>query len=259
MFSAPVSIYMSLEPLAVRTDASLEAIAEKLDRYRISAMPVVDHEERAVGVVSRRDLLRVGRLELPQNRKVAVWELPDQTAADVMSEHILSVAPNTSLSEAAALMLDNHVHRVFVEINRELRGVLTTRDVMQAIVEHRLDAPIRKLMSHPAQTIATFEPLGVARRQLEELKVRGLVVAEEGYPVGIFDEVDALASRHRSDDLAVERVMGHEVLIQGPKTPAYRAAAQMASMHARRIVVMEDASIVGVLTGFDLAGAAAMS
>jgi len=259
MFRMPVRLYMTREPASVGRDTPLEEVAEMLERRRISAMPVVDERRRTVGVISRRDLLRVGVLTVPEGRRVPEWRLPDQRAGDVMSSRVFAVAPSTSVAEAAAHMLDNHIHRVFVEVDRELRGVLTTRDVMQVIVDVRLEAPISRFMSKPVQTIASFEPLQVARRQLEELRVRGLVVAEEGVPIGLFTEEDALAARHVEADVAVERVMGHAFLVLRPETPTHRAAAQMAGMHVRRIVVMNDGELSGMLTGFDLAGAAAVS
>lgn len=259
MFRTPVSVYMTLDPISVREDASLEEVARALERRRVSAMPVVDAEGRTVGVVSRRDLLRVGELVVPEGRGVAEWRLPEQRADDVMTRQILSVAPSTSVAEAAALMLDQHVHRVFVERERRLQGVLTTRDVMRVIVDHRVERPISEFMTQPVQSIATFEPLGAARRQLQELKIRGLVVADEGIPVGLFAEEEALASRHHDASMAVDRVMGHEVLVLRPEVPCHRAAAQMRAMHVRRIVVMKGGDMLGMLTETNLAGAAAVS
>lgn len=255
----PVRLYMTLEPASVRADTSLDEVAALLERRRISAMPVVDERHETVGVISRRDLLRVGELRVPEGRQIPEWRLPEQTAGDVMTTHIVAIAPTTSVAEAASLMLDQRIHRVFVEMNRELRGVLTTRDVMQVIVDKRVQAPIASFMSSPVQTIAAFEPLQVARRQLKELAVRGLVVVEDGVPVGLFTEEDALAARHHEADLAVERVMSQAFLVLRPETPTFRAAGQMASMHVRRIVVMKEGDLVGILTGFDLAGAAAVS
>lgn len=259
MFRTPVSVYMTLDPITVREDASLEEVASALERRRISAMPVVDGQGRTVGVVSRRDLLREGQLVVPEGRGVAEWKLPEMRADDVMTRQILSIAPSTSVAEAAALMLDQHVHRLFVEQERRLHGVLTTRDVMRVIVDHHLERPISDFMTQPVQTIATFEPLGVARRQLKELKIRGLVVADEGCPVGVFAEEEALASRHHDAALAVDQVMGHEVLVLRPEVPAHRAAAQMRATHVRRIVAMKAGDMVGMLTETNLAGAAAVS
>ena len=259
MFRTPVSVYMTPDPATVKRSTSLEEVAKLLELRGISAMPVIDEAGKPIGIISRRDLLRVGRLAGRPGAGPRLWKLPEERAGEVMSEKMIMVSDTTSLKEAAAAMLDNHVHRVFVERRRALRGVLTTKDVMQAIVDERYQAPIHRFMSSPVETIAGFEPLGAARLQLESLGVRGLVVTEEGWPIGMFAEEEALASRHHDPELPVDRVMGHEVLIQSPDVRANRAAGRMASMHARRIVVVEQGELQGILTGFDLAGAAAVA
>lgn len=258
MLRLPVSLYMSREPVSVRADSPLEVVATVLSHCRISATPVVDDQKRTIGVVSRRDLLRVGELFFPEGRKVPEWRLPDKTASDAMTEYLVAVTPDTSIAKAASHMVDDRIHRVFVEEEGELQGVLTTRDVMQALVDMRVETPISRVMSEPVQTIATFEPLLVARRQLEELEVRGLVVAEEGIPVGIFTQEDALASRHADANMAVEHVMSHAFLTVEPDLPVRRAAARMAIMGVRRIIVTEGDALRGILTGFDLTKAAAL-
>jgi CBS domain-containing protein len=258
MLRTPVSVYMTREPAVIPVGVNLEEAALRLDARRVSAMPVVNNEGRALGVLSRRDLLEAGKLVRPDGQRVLEWRLPNALVDDIMSKEIISVAPNTALGEAAALMLDARVHRVFVERGGALRGVLTTRDVMQAIVDHRLDAKLSRYMHVGVESIAHIGPLGFAQKQLRELGVRGLVVAWEGRPVGIFAEEEALASRDMDADTPVERVMSHEVLVESPDLPIHMAAGRMASMHARRMVVVSDGAMVGLLTGFDLAGAAAL-
>ncbi len=259
MLRTPVSVFMTREPATIRSGTTLEKAADELDRRRVSAMPVVDEGARAIGVISRRDLLEAGKLVRPQGRGVAEWKLPDQTVDAIMSKELLTVPPSTAIGEAASIMLDRHVHRVFVEVDRSLRGVLTTRDVMQAIVDHKLDPPVERYMHVGVHSIAHIGPLGFARKQLADLDIRGLIVAWEGRPVGIFAEEEALASRDLDPDTPVEVVMGREVVIETPKVPLHLAAGRMASMHARRVVVVDDlGELVGVLTGFDMAGAAAL-
>jgi CBS domain-containing protein len=250
---------MTREPSVISAGTSLEKAADALDRRKISAMPVVDQESRPIGVISRRDLLRAGKLERPEGRKVAEWRLPDQEVDDIMSKELITVAPTTAVGEAAALMLDRHVHRVFVEVDHELRGVLTTRDVMKAIVDHKIDIPLERYMHTGVHSVAHIAPVGFARKQLDDLDIRGLIVAWEGKPVGIFAEEEALVSRDLDPDTPVEVAMGRELVLETPKVPLYLAAGRMASMHVRRVVVVDDmGELVGVLTGFDMAGAAAL-
>ncbi|MER7456009.1 CBS domain-containing protein [Micromonospora sp. NPDC126480] len=50
---------MSAPAVVVTADASVGAAARRLEKERIKRMPVVDAERRLVGIVSRRDLLRI--------------------------------------------------------------------------------------------------------------------------------------------------------------------------------------------------------
>ncbi|RLB47102.1 MAG: hypothetical protein DRJ42_26180 [Deltaproteobacteria bacterium] len=258
MLTTPVSEYMTREPTVIPVGANLETAAKLLDARGVSAMPVVDGDRIPVGVVSRRDLLRAGFLTKPEGRAVAEWRLPDRPVEGIMTREILAVAPTTALGEAAALMLDKRAHRVFVEEDKELHGVLTTRDIMKAIVDARLDAPLEGYMHRPVESIVDIGPLAFARKRLDDLDIRGLIVAWDGRPVGVFAEEQALASREVDPDTPVSQVMSHQVIVESPDVPLHLAAGRMASMHAQRVVVMKGDEMLGVLTGFDLAGAAAL-
>jgi CBS-domain-containing membrane protein len=50
---------MTSPALTVTTDVSLPAVAKMMDEERVKRLPVVDDQGRLVGIISRRDLLRV--------------------------------------------------------------------------------------------------------------------------------------------------------------------------------------------------------
>ncbi len=249
---------MTRAPAVIPAGANLERAAMLLDARGVSAMPVVDGDNIPIGVVSRRDLLRAGTLDRPERRRAAEWRLPDRPVEGIMSRKIITVASSTALGEAAALMLDAHTHRVFVEENDELVGVLTTRDIMEGIVDARIETPVEVYMHRPVESIVDIGPLTFARQSLAALGIRGLIVAWEGRPVGVFAEQEALASRNTDSDIPVAQVMSHQVIVVGPDMPLHLVAGRMASMHAQRVVVTKDDEMLGVLTGIDLAGAAAL-
>lgn len=258
MLRLPVSVYMTRGPAVIPAGANLDRAAMLLDARGVSAMPVVDGDDVPIGVVSRRDLLRAGTLDRPDGRRAAEWRLPDRTVEEVMTREMITVAPTTALGEAATLMLDAHTHRVFVEENHKLAGVLTTRDIMEGIVDARLETPVEVYMHRPVESIVDIGPLAFARQSLAARDIRGLIVAWEGRPVGVFAEQEALASREMDPDIPVAQAMSHQVIVVTPEMPLHLVAGRMASMHAQRVVVMKDDEMVGVLTGFDLAGAAAL-
>ena len=49
---------MAIDPIVVKANASLDEVAELLDRHHISGLPVVDGSGSLVGVVSQTDLVR---------------------------------------------------------------------------------------------------------------------------------------------------------------------------------------------------------
>jgi CBS domain-containing protein len=60
---ASVGELMTRDPIIVSIDAPLPEVAELLDRFDISGLPVVDREGQLVGVISQTDLLRARAAE----------------------------------------------------------------------------------------------------------------------------------------------------------------------------------------------------
>ncbi|HNS02009.1 MAG TPA: CBS domain-containing protein [Anaerolineae bacterium] len=90
----------------------LEAIAGRMADEDISALVVTDANGYLTGIISRSDLLR------------AYVESLDWRAASVeefMTREVVTVSPDTRLSEAAVLLLGRHIHRVVV-VRQEAEG-----------------------------------------------------------------------------------------------------------------------------------------
>ena len=86
--------------------------------------------------------------------------------------------------------------------------------------------------------------------------LRGLVVLDGTFPVGIFTQLEAIRARSLSPELRrnpVEEMMSYEAVTLDASTPLYRAAAQTIATRVRRILVVEGRSLVGVVSGYDLA------
>ena len=130
-FTVPVREYMSSPVRTLRASATLEEADQLLHERDLSAVAIVDDGGRLVGVVSRTDLL-----ESASYGHGRALTLPSGTVADVMTTSPISVGVGTELRAAARTMRDERIHRLFVEDGSELVGVLSTRDLMRAVVEH---------------------------------------------------------------------------------------------------------------------------
>jgi len=254
-YESSVELYMSQPVHAVESSSPLADAYKKLRGHRISSLAVVD-SGKPVGVLSRTDLLRVGRLESGRSPKSALINLPDKRVRDAMTHAIRTVQPGDSINKAARVMVDNHLHRVFVVDKGRLVGVLSTKDVMLAVSAAKDARPISELMSSPVLTVRVDDPVALAVERLEQAHVSGVVVTENDWPVGVFTQVESLTASSVPRDTPVEDVMSHAMLCMTVSTPTFRAAAQAAATRARRVIATEGRAMKGVLTGLDFTRAA---
>jgi CBS domain-containing protein len=253
-FAMPVSSYMSAPVVTVPERAPLAEVEATLRERAVSCVPVVDDEGRHKGVISRTDLLRVGRLESRMRAKPAVVALPDREARELMQWDVVTVAPGAHVDEAARRMLKQRIHRVFVEDGGRLVGVFSTKDVLRAVHDKRVEAPIGEAMSAPVFTIPASSPLSLAIDRLEKAHVGGLVVIDDdAWPVGMFTQAEGLGARGLPGDTPLEEAMSYAMLCLEVRTPLYRAAAHAHATRARRVLAIADHRVRGILTGLDFA------
>ena len=136
---------MTRRVVTASTDTPVGQIARLLAIHRVSAVPIVDEDQRVVGVVSEADLLprvsaRAGSGRVARRRGTA--KAVGATAADVMSIRPLTVSSDAPLSVAATKMEHHNVERLLVlgEDGR-LLGVVSRADVLRPLT--RSDTAIR--------------------------------------------------------------------------------------------------------------------
>lgn len=251
----PVSAYMSSPIREILADAPLEQAFREMQEARVSALVVVNAEGAPVGFLRRADLLRVGRNESGRRPGDASLTLPDRKVSEEMSQHGVILPPDAPLAEAAQIMVRERTHRVLVGTAQKVEGILTTRDLMRALEDKKDNHGVEDFMSSPVFTIRAEEPVSLAVERLERARVTGLVVVENGWPIGVFTDEEALESRDVARHTAVEDVMSTRLLALRPDTRLHRAAAQACATRVRRVVVQDGDRLAGILTGLDFAKA----
>jgi CBS domain-containing protein len=103
-----------------------------------------------------------------------------------MSRDLLSVGANERVAEAARRMVDRDVGAVLVMDGERLTGILTERDVLQAVAEGRVDdATVAERMTRHPETVEASESTGHAASLMIHGGFRHLPVTEGGAVVGI--------------------------------------------------------------------------
>jgi CBS domain-containing protein len=148
--SATVKDVMSTHVVAVKKFATYKEIATRLHELRVSAFPVIDDDNKVIGVVSEADLLTKEALEgdVPSALRSMVHQserskVTAVTAADLMTRPPVTIGPDEPVTHAARLMYSRRVKRLPVtSADGTLIGIVTRADVLS--VYDRPDAEIRR-------------------------------------------------------------------------------------------------------------------
>jgi len=142
---------MQTHVITVTPETPLIDVHRLFTDEEITGAPVVDDQERIVGVISAVDLIRAVETEhesvaaeptyfhdqlpyggpdwgqWPENFQDRLGEL---RAEDAMTAAVISVAPGASIPEVARTLRENRVHRVLVVEDRALVGVISAFDLV---------------------------------------------------------------------------------------------------------------------------------
>lgn len=148
----PVAEVMTSPVFSVRRETPLQEAVTLLSSHHISGLPVVDEKGVLVGELSEKDLMvresgfdagpyvmfldAVIYLRNPLEWNRQVHQVLGSTVGDVMSASAHTCPPSTTLPQAARLLNDRRIQRLFVVNDQgNLEGVLTRGDVVRALAE----------------------------------------------------------------------------------------------------------------------------
>lgn len=128
-----VADLMTIDPIVISDDASIEDAEELLRHNRITGLPVVDLVGRLVGVISQTDLLY---LAVPAVRALIRHRDRGIRVGEVMSSPPVTIESTATVRDAARLMHDERLHRlVAVDERGRPIGVVSAMDFVALAAE----------------------------------------------------------------------------------------------------------------------------
>lgn len=128
---------MTERPRTTTGDVPLRNAARELIRSGLGALPVVDADQRLLGMLSERELMRhlLATEVLSDGSRPGSPSLHgSKTVRDVMTRQVLCVGPQQPVAEVAALMSNKDVERVPVVREGRLVGFLTRGDIVRKLI-----------------------------------------------------------------------------------------------------------------------------
>jgi CBS domain-containing protein len=206
---------MTNEVITVDENASVQSVAKLMAKYGISAVPVVNKDNRVIGMVSEGDLLH--RAETGTERRRSWWlEMMASTnqlageylkshssrVKDVMTRDVISVTDTTPVADIAVFLETNRIKRVPVLRGGKLVGIVSRANLVRTLAmtvnepasgDETDDRTIRdKLLAElKAQKWAEVSPANITVKDgvvhlwssyFSEQEKRALIVAAETIP-----------------------------------------------------------------------------
>jgi acetoin utilization protein AcuB len=133
-----VAMWMTENPATIRPTTTIADAAVEMSRRHFRHVLVTDQsgpEGRLLGIVSLNDLARAFPADVNPLSAAGWTDGPRQPVSDVMSRHPCTVTPDTTLEDAARLLLEHKFGALPVVRGERLAGILTEADVFKAFLE----------------------------------------------------------------------------------------------------------------------------
>lgn len=140
---------------------TLPELAKLFAEKCISGAPVVDESGTILGVVSQTDLVRTRREasagvalyhreldDTPRSAGLHIEELEETTVERIMTPGAISLDEATPVEKVAKVMLESRIHRVLITRGDRLAGIVTTMDLLRALIVAARKAPARRARAH---------------------------------------------------------------------------------------------------------------
>lgn len=147
---------MTPQVKAVPQSWTMQKLARFLTDNDITGSPVSDGQGNIVGIVTLRDIAefhwnqvdpeneaRLSPEERQEARRLRQFLFEEMVripveVRDIMTPSIVSVDESTTVTGIADLMKNEHLHRVFVRLEGEITGIITTYDMLKVISDPAL-------------------------------------------------------------------------------------------------------------------------
>jgi CBS domain-containing protein len=142
-----VADIMTKEVVTVKGSTTVREMAEIFDKMGFGSLPLVDGDGNLSGIVTASDLIEQGRpLHIPTVISLFDWVIPleseqslerdlkritAQTAAELASKDVVTVAATDLVSTAAEIMSSRKLHALPVLAGKKLVGMVSRIDIIR--------------------------------------------------------------------------------------------------------------------------------
>jgi CBS domain-containing protein len=143
---------MTTDVVTVRRDTRFKEVVRLMAERGVGGVPVVDSSGTLAGMLGESELLKV---EVPERqagtrRRRRAGPEEDVRARDLMTHRVVSVEPETPVTQVARLMLQQGVERLPVLDGGRVAGMVSREDLLRPFLRADMDilGDVRRLIEH---------------------------------------------------------------------------------------------------------------
>jgi len=190
----------------------------------------------------------------------------------VAKSPVVAMAPTTPIYDAIQIMAKEGFRRIPIANpgTKALEGIVTATDIIDylgggekfEIIQQRfggnffkaINEPIKFIMTKNVVSVKTSARISEAIELMKEENLGGLpVVDDENHVRAIITERDiANLFADRISGIKVAQLMSKKVVTALPKTTIFEAEKTMAAQGFRRLPIISDGKVIGIITAMDI-------
>jgi len=192
--NAEVREIMQQNVAYLRDDASIADAFDMMVKRNTSGLPIVDNDNRVRAICTEKDFVTL-----------AAGIYANKPIGEYMSNNVKTAPANTTIDEAAKIMVSKGFRRLPVVKDSILLGVVTASDIMNFLgsgdafnklvtgdIHEAFDEPISSLISKNVVWASSDMDLGKAAALMVKKNVGSLPIIDNGTLCGILTEQDLL-------------------------------------------------------------------
>ena len=237
---------MTPKVITIAPEATMDKAARIMGAKHIGSL-VVKKYDTPVGIVTERDLL---------SKVFAKNKEPSQELVkDHMSYPLASICYSAKIKEAAQMMIKKKCRLGVFDCSR-LMGIVTASDLIRSLPDiPETEALVDDFMSKEVITADESTPIRVIAITMGEKRIGSVLVTKKEKLSGIFTERDLLNTFLSEVDGLESSVGKHattELITLPSGKSVHDAATTMTMKQIRRLPIMKENELAGIITARDL-------
>jgi CBS domain-containing protein len=184
-----ISEIMVKDPIVVELPTTREDVLSVLVKNKRTGVPVVDSEQKVLGMITRKDIFKN-----PGEEQVAVimeWDVP-------------TVSATTPVEKVARIMLDDNVRRLPVVKKGQIIGLVTPSDLLRVVEQRKIETPVEDFVRSHTVCIYRKTPAKVAASMINLSKVYAMpVLDDESRICGLITDRDLFDFKYLGENITL--------------------------------------------------------